>query len=153
LLAREATPETEVLLEVEHHDMLHLLILEVAEAEMHRVVFRPRISTTLPFPPVPQDEVIEEVEEAMDRTGTDMFLHPSIPSRKHPGGIYMKARYFMNEGGGNTTFSCNGSFSFLMHHTFHTTLVTEPHERCFSSAAAALCNQFVLRGVLATLHT
>ena len=91
LLAREATPETEAVPVVEHHEMLHLLILEVAEVEMHRAASRLRVSTTLPFPPVkiPQDVVIEAAEEDMDLTGTTvMFLHLSTPNSTHWRKIY-----------------------------------------------------------------
>jgi hypothetical protein len=82
LLAREAIPGTEAVREAEHHDMLHLLIPEVAEVEMDRAASRLRVSTMLPFPPVQtlQDVAIEEAEEAMDRTGIATFLHLSTPN-------------------------------------------------------------------------
>ena len=82
LLAREATHEIEVVVPgVEHHDTLHLLTLEAAEeVEMDRAASHPRVSTMLLFPPVLQEEVIEETEEDMDRTGIAMFLHLSKPN-------------------------------------------------------------------------
>ena len=102
LLAREATPETEVVPEVQHHDMLHLLILGVAEVEMHRAASRLRVSRTFPFPPVqiPQDVVIEAAEEHMALTGTTAtFLHPSTLNSTHIGGRYMKGTALSIRGG------------------------------------------------------
>lgn len=121
---REATPD-EVDLEVEHHDMLHLLIKEVAEeVEMDRAVSRLRALTTLPFPPVQtlQDVVFEEAEEAMDRTGIATFLHPSTPRfERIPDGITQKARAFFIEGRTRPSrvmdhfpFSCTSLFTLQL---------------------------------------
>jgi len=131
-LASVAIPETEVVHEEERLDTLHLPIPAVAGVEMERAASRLPVSIVLPFPLVQilQDVAIEEAEEDIHRTGIATFLHLSTPNSTHTtGGNILKAQNFLMEEA-ISTFSCNGSFSFLMHPNFNTTLVTEPHERC-----------------------
>jgi hypothetical protein len=82
LLAREAILETEVVPAEVRLVVVHPLIPEVAEAEMHRAASRLRVLTMLPYHPVQilQDVVIEEAEVDTERTGIATFLHLSTPN-------------------------------------------------------------------------
>jgi hypothetical protein len=82
LLAREAILETEVVPAEVRLVVVHPLIPEEAEAEMHQSASRLRVLTMLPYHPVQilQDVVIEEAEVDTERTGIATFLHLFTPN-------------------------------------------------------------------------